>query len=116
MVKLKKPLNYKGGILEAGMIVSLGEIEGKLIANGAAERYVPASEEPKPDLKQDLKQDPKPPLEEVLQAKTKAELLDLAEQAQIEVSDKSKKDDIIQALIDAVSNGFELNLDAKDAE
>lgn len=123
MIKLKKPFNYKGGILEAGTIVTLGELEERLIANGVAEKYAPISEQPELDIDRTL-DGIKPPgpslnpsLEEILQAKTKAELLEYVEQAGIDgISDKNKKEEIIAALIDAFKNGLVLDLDAKDAD
>ena len=123
MIKLKKPLNYRGGILEAGTIVSLGDLEEKLVANGVAEKYTPVSEQPEPVIEQTLNvSEPpapnlNPSLEEILQAKTKAELLEYVEQAGIDgISDKNKKEEIIAALVDAVNNGLVLDLDAKDAD
>lgn len=41
MIKLLKPFNWKGDILEAGTQIGLGDIEDKLIASGAAERCTP---------------------------------------------------------------------------
>lgn len=116
MIKLNKPFNYKGGILEAGTIVTLGELEERLIANGVAEKYAPISEQPELDIDRTL-DGINPPLEEILQAKTKAELLEYVEQAGIDgISDKNKKEEIIAALVDAVNNGLVLDLDAKDAD
>lgn len=47
MIKLSEPFNWKGGILEAGTEIGLGEIEDKLIASGAAERCTPGKKEEK---------------------------------------------------------------------
>ena len=113
MIILKAPLNYKGGILEAGTIIGLGTLEEKLIASGAAEKYDPlANPEPEVGQSQGQASDPEPTLEEVLQTKTKAELLVFIGQAEIEdITDKNKKEEIIAALIEAVNNGFDLQLD-----
>lgn len=41
MIKLKNALNHKGGLLPAGTVIGLGEMEETLITNGAAEKYDP---------------------------------------------------------------------------
>jgi len=135
MIKLKIPLNWRGGLLPPGTVIGLGDLEEKLIASGAAERYEPGIKKAEPKSSLDLfasettRNDDtemntppvkEPDLEsvlEILQTRTKAELLEYVEEAEIEgISDKNKKNEIIAALIDALNNGLVLDLDAKDAD
>ncbi len=102
MIKLKKPLNHRGLLCKPGESVTLPpDIEAKMVENGSAERCIPEIQEVEPS----------PTFEELLQTKTKAELLEYVEQAEIEdITGQSKKEEIITALIEAVNDGFELQL------
>jgi hypothetical protein len=135
MIRLKTALNYKGGLLLPGTVIGLGDLEEKLITNGAAEKYELSNEGTKPNPETNLSEEKvtrnevadenEPSIEksehepvlDVLQTKTKAELLAYINQANIaEITAKNKKEEILKALIDAVNNGFNLKLDTGDAD
>lgn len=55
MIKLKEPFNWKGEILEVGTVIGLGELEEKMIASGAAERYTPDQAEKQGPSEEDFR-------------------------------------------------------------
>ena len=107
MIRLLKPLNHNGLLLEAGSTLTLGEREEKLIATGAAEKYELQAEPEQTSEKPVKKKEEtiKAPLEAALLEKSKPELMVYAEQAELERSARKTKKEIIAALID---NGIEL--------
>lgn len=59
MIKLTKPYNRHGGILEPGTVINLGELEQAFIDSGAAEKYPPeVNQDPPQDPGQPANQDP----------------------------------------------------------
>ena len=114
MIKLKKPLNHKGLLHEAGSVVTVPpEFADKLVKNGMAESYVPEVKEQlvSSEIKTDTNQlNGLAALGEILKTTSKAVLLQYAEHAGVkDLNDKMKNEDIITAIMDdAKENGIDL--------